>query len=177
MNNKKYKQFFLILNGPSCGGKSSVADVIKSKVPKLFNAKQDTIKWLISDYASQKYTEALEEMIHNMIKIALHHKLSVIKEGMRDSVDDLKKIATKAKVPIFFANISPPKETLDARFKIRIEAKKHGAKIGNTNTKRFYELKKFYEDTKVETPLEFNNSLLSSEEIANKIMDYIENNT
>ena len=46
-------QFILILNGPSCGGKSSIADILMSKYEGLFNSKGDKIKWLISQYESK----------------------------------------------------------------------------------------------------------------------------
>lgn len=173
-NNQTIPQFFLIINGPSCGGKSSVAEAIQSKVKSSFNARQDKIKWLISDYESEKYTEVLQEMMYKMIDTALGHKLSVVKEGLHEGAEKFKQLAEKHNIPIFFANVTAPEEILKLRFQERIEAKKQGAKIGNVSHERFEKLKQQYEDSKVNTPLEFDSSKQSPEEIADEILKYIE---
>jgi predicted kinase len=171
------KQFFLILNGPSCGGKSTTADAIKEKLPKVFNARQDRIKWLISDYGLGKYKTVVEEMVFSMIEIALNNKLSIIKEGVLDKPTKFETLAKKHKVPFFIANISAPEETLQKRFKKRLVAVKKGAKIANTSQERFNFLMKLHEETKTKTELEFDSSKITPEEIANKIINYINNSS
>ena len=167
----KQEQFFLVLDGPSCGGKSSVADVIQSRLPGVFNARLDKIKWLISDYASKRYDTVLEEMMFAMTEATLKHDLSVVWEGSGRLLRSLKQLAAKQNVPIVFANISAPKDVLHSRFQERIEAKAQGARVANTDVSRFERVRQLYEETKVDTPLEFDSSTQSPAETADDIVD------
>lgn len=166
-------QFFLAVNGPSCGGKSSVAKALASRIPGLFNAKRDHVKWLISDYASERYTDVLKDMLAGMIDAALAHGLSVVKEDLHEKPERLERLGSKHGVPIYFVNVTAPQDVLRARFRERIEAKKRGAKIANTSWERFELLRQRYENNKVSTPLEFDSSQQSPDGIAEKILSHI----
>lgn len=150
-----------------------MAEVLKSRLPRVFNAKQDQIKWLISDYASKRYQEVLGEMIFSMMEIAFKHGLSVVKEGMWGSSELLKQLAAKQNVPLFFVNISAPIAVLQSRFQERVHNQKQGAKIANIDPVRFEKIRRVYEETKIDTPLEFDSSVQSPEEIADEIISYI----
>jgi uridine kinase len=75
------KPFFLIINGPSCGGKSTVSKIIHEKWSEIYLASGDKIKWQISDYKSSVYMGAVYKMVLATIKVALQHGLSILKEG------------------------------------------------------------------------------------------------
>lgn len=167
------KRFCLVLNGPSCGGKSSVAEALTKRYGGIFNAKRDGIKWLISDYASGKYVGVLDEMLIATQGIALAHGLSVLQEGWRPEPDRLVDLARKHKVPIYFANVSAPREVLQERFRERVTVKKEGARIANKDPGRFEELHQLYESTKVQTPLEFDSSQQSPDEMVDEIVAHI----
>ena len=166
-------EFLLLVNGPSCGGKSTVSKILLEKYGNIFNAKGDHIKWLISDYDAPTHRGVVHEMTIELIKIALANGLSVLKEGGLFESEKLVQIANEHNVPFFVSNISAPREVLDARFLERIESKKNGAKISNVDPKRFNELYEMYLNTKIESPLEFDSSKQSPEEIADIISDYI----
>lgn len=168
------KQFMLIVNGPSCGGKSATADIFFERYGGIFNAKGDHIKWLISDYDAEIYRGVVHEMTLELIEVALRNKLSVLKEGALFEPGKLVQIAKDFNVPLFVANVSAPKNILEKRFLERIEAKKKGAKIANIDPKRFWELNEMYLATKVDSPLEFDSSLRSPQEIADDISGYIQ---
>jgi predicted kinase len=176
MSRKKLspKQFLLVINGPSCGGKSSVANVILEKYGGIFHAKSDTIKWLISGYKPAEQREAVHQITMATIRVALEHKLSVIKEGALYESEKLARLAKKLRVPYFVANVSAPKEVLRKRFRMRIEAKKKGARIANTSPKRFWELHEMYLENKTASPLEFDSSRQSPQAIAKAIVGYIQ---
>lgn len=170
------KQFFLVINGPSCGGKSEAAKVILERYGGIFNGKSDTIKWLISDYYSDTHRDIVYEITLAAISAALHQGLSVLKEGCLFNFDRLKKIAEEVRVPLFVANIEAPDDVLKKRFLERVEAKKRGARIANVDPKRFEELKKIYLSTKKESSLEFDSSQQKPEEIVDAIVIYLREN-
>ncbi|MFC1644986.1 hypothetical protein ACFL08_03095 [Patescibacteria group bacterium] len=170
------KQFILILDGPSCGGKTTTADIILDSFGGIFDAKNDQIKWLISGYVSSTYGRIADEMTMGAARVALKNGLSVLRQGAMYGIDDVKKIAEEFDVPVFVANISAPKEVLDERFCERIEAKKQGARISNVDPVRFSEMCDMHLKTKIETPLEFDSASQSPEEIASSIVEYIKEN-
>lgn len=167
------KQFLLILNGPSCGGKSAVSDIIFETYGSIYKAKSDAIKWLISDYDANLHRGVVHIMTFETMRVALSHGLSVMKEGGSWEPEKYVALAGMAHVPLFIANVEAPWAVLAARFEARKEAKKQGAKISNTDPKRFKELYDMYIDTKMKTELEFDSSTQSPEEIAGKIVFYI----
>ena len=170
------KQFFLIVNGPSCGGKSTVSDVIFDRYHGIFKGKYDVLKWLISDYTSLPYRTMVTEMTHETMRIALSYGMSVMKEGALYEPEKLINLAKEFNIPLFIVNVTAPKEILDERFQKRIAAKKNGAKIANVDPARFEELYAMYLETKMSTPLEFDSSKQSPEEIADSIVSYIREN-
>ncbi|MBN1175563.1 hypothetical protein JXA48_02885 [Candidatus Woesearchaeota archaeon] len=138
------KQFFLIVNGPSCGGKSSLIKILKSQLENIFSASRDKVKWLISDYAYKDHKEIVDEMMFEMISVALKRGLSVIKDGLLEPADNYVELAKSFDVPIYFVNVF-----------------------------RFDELTQIYETYKVSSSLEFDTSVNSSEYIADVVIDYI----
>ena len=82
-------------------------------------------------------------------------------------------MAQERNIPLFVANIEAPWEVLSERFKKRIEAKKQGARIANTDPAGFKERFDAYNLTKMETPLSFDSSQQSPEEIARIISQHI----
>ncbi len=168
------KQFLLVVNGPSCGGKSTVCNVLFEQYNGIFNAKGDTIKWLISNYESKTYRTLVHEMVAATMHIALSHNLSVIKEGALYEPEQYIDIAKQANVPIFFVNVEAPWEILTERFEKRIEAKQLGnKKIANTDPVRLKELYDMYLETKMQTELNFDSSKQNPEEIADEVVRYI----
>jgi chloramphenicol 3-O-phosphotransferase len=170
------KQFILILDGPSCGGKTTVANVIMDMLGGIFDAKNDQIKWLISDYSPTAHGAIVDKMMVEAIRVAIKNGLSILKQGTMFGTDGILQIAKELGVPVFTVNISAPKEILDERFLERIEAKKKGAKISNVDPDRFTEIYNTYLKKKMNTPLEFDSSIQSPEEIVYAIFEHIRSN-
>jgi hypothetical protein len=167
------KQFVLVINGPSCGGKSSVSDILFGKYGGIFKAKFDALKWLISDYDPKVHRPVVHDMVIETIRTALGHGLSVIKEGAFQEKVTYAELAAAAGASLYTANIEAPWDVLTARFQARIEAKKEGARIANTDPVRFKELYDMYEEAKSPTELVFDSSKQNPEEIAETIATYI----
>jgi len=167
------KQFLLILNGPSCGGKSTVSDILFEKFGGIYKAKNDAIKWLISDYDANSQRGIVHEMTLETMEVALSHGLSVMKEGGLWEFGSYVKMAKDHNVPVFVANIEAPWDILFSRFEFRIEAKKNGEKIANVDPVRFKELYDMYQKNKTKSELEFDSSEQTPEQISGVIASYI----
>lgn len=162
-------QFLLVLHGPSCAGKSTISDIIFKQYGGIFKGKSDTIKRLISDYDYPTHRDMVGEMTLATMKIALAHGLSVLKEGGLYGLPELVSISKETQVPLFMVNIAAPWEVLLERFQVRKENPLPNVKI-NTDTTRFKEVYDEYLATKMETPLEFDSSKQTPEEIVATIV-------
>jgi predicted kinase len=172
------KQFLLIINGPSCGGKSSVVKVMMERYAGLYLGKYDAIKRLISDYTAGAYEEVVYEMVWATMRVALHRGFSVVKEGSLLATEKLLEHAEESGVPLFVANIEAPEEVLLRRFKERVEESKDNPDIpiSNTSLDRFKELQKKYFNVKMDSPLEFDSSTETPEEIVDQIVEHLREN-
>lgn len=161
-----------MINGLSCGGKSSVTEILLSKNKNLFRVSTDKIKWFISKYDWNKHSEIIYRLSIELAKAALSEGFSLLIEGMNlDHKDkDFKLIAKKNKMNFFEVNIEPPFAIALKHFKNRIkESKLTGTKISNKNEKRFRDICRVYFENKNEKIPSFDSSILSPEEIAKKI--------
>lgn len=170
------REFMLIVNGPSCGGKTTVSELFLKRFKNVFNASGDKIKWLLSDYNAEIHKGIIHDMILEIIKVALKNNLSVLKQGALYEAEVLLKIAKENNIPVFIANVSAPDEVLKKRFEERILAQKEGARISNVNKERFWQLNQIFLSSKMESPLDFDSSTQSPEEIVDTIAEYIKNN-
>lgn len=167
------RQFFLLFNGPSCGGKSTVSDIIFERYGGIYKAKGDVIKWLISDYQPNEHRRIVHLMTMETLRIALAQGLSVMKEGGSWEPEAYAELSKAANVPLVVVNIEAPWEVLLSRFEKRIEAKKQGMQISNTDPKRFKEIYDRYLSTKVKSELEFDSSKETPEQIVEQIVFYM----
>ena len=176
---KKGKKFILVIYGPSCGGKSSVIDLLISKHENLFRVSQDKIKWLISRYDKNKHTEIVYSFLVNLAKDAVSKKFSLVVEGgnvAKNKVKDFRLLAKKNKMDFFELNREAPFDTAKERFKERVKgAKLKGWRVSNKSLKRFKELYNLHEEKKNKKTPTFDSSVLTTEKIVKEIENIIFN--
>ena len=165
-------QFILVLHGPSCGGKSTVSDIIFKKYGGIFKGKSDTIKRLISDYDNTIHHDLVGIMTIETMRVALEHGLSVMKEGGLYGLNEMVALSHMHNIPLFIVNISAPWDILLKRFEVRIANPIAGVKI-NTDHTKFKEIFDQYHATKIDSPLTFDSSIQSPEEIVAAIISAI----
>ena len=164
------KPFVIIIDGPIGAGKSSIANLLHSKLKRTAIIRLDRIKHLISDYnQSHKDLQLASDVGNAMVLIYLQNKINVIvekaftKEAFLKSF--IKNLKNKARIFIY---------QLDAPLKIRIKRVKkrpipYDAKKRPTlkkirdNSSHFYEFR--YKKAK-----EFDTSKLSTKKIVNEIL-------
>lgn len=166
----------LLINGPMCSGKSSVAELLLKKWPGSFRVSGDKIKWLISDYSADKYsgTGTVNRMLFKLAEAAIAENLSLIIEGnigiMKNWRTKYADLAARNNLRFVEFNIEADFETLKKRFEERIA---NAEKIGGHISVRTLEgMKERYDayvslrDSKIKS---FDSFAISPEEIALEI--------
>ncbi len=173
------KRFILIIQGPMCSGKSSVAKILISKYPELFHASGDNIKWFISDYSAEKYSGKgiITRLLSSLVSQAVLESLSVLIEGnvgLQKDVKIFSDIAEKNEFNFIQVNIEAPYNVLLDRFNKRVEdalEKKTNISVKTEeNMKKRYE---GYQEFKDKTLPTFDSSKMSPEKIADEIQSLI----
>ena len=141
-------QFLLLLNGPLCGGKSTLIKYMSDTYAGLFVASTDAIKWQISDFTPETYKRTISEMIVEATEVALKDNLSVVGEGLGlmsypDLRDRYYELGEKYDARVLEANIEAPYESLRERFFERVDkGAENGEKLAVTTEE---EMKKRYD--------------------------------
>lgn len=163
----------VILNGPSCVGKSSVVTELGKLQPNLFHLAFDRVKWSFLDYTSGSHTEEIYKLLMLIEEEAIRNEWPLIHEGglypkyLQSIID----VAEKAGYRSLCINLTAPKEVLLTRFKQRVEeVTLLNKKIGNTKEDRFWEIYDITEQGKDQSAPTYDTSVMTSEDIAKEIV-------
>lgn len=170
------EKVFIIINGPSCAGKSSVVTEIGKIHPELFHLCYDRLKWSYFDYNYATHSERVYELLALLETYAIGNGLSMIKDGglYRDKIGHLMQIAKDAGYRIVEVNITAPPDVLIERFRKRVEeVTALNKKISNTSEGRFWEIHEQTEAHTDKTLPTYDTSKMTSEEIAKEIISLI----
>ncbi|MDA3836486.1 MAG: hypothetical protein PF542_02585 [Nanoarchaeota archaeon] len=171
----KFPKFILILNGPSCAGKTTVRREFTSKYGRIFAPKGDVIKWMISDYEGSKDRAKVVNMVGGLIEGAIKEGFSVVHDWSITDIQrvELKSLAVKYKLAFIEVNIEADFETISDRFDVRIEEARNGAKISMTDP---FVMRGFYDEymkSKDNSLPTFDSRKDSAEQIVKKIISLI----
>ncbi len=167
------KLFLLIVDGMTGAGKTSVSKLLSEQIPRVAVIGIDKVKRFISDFERGERDNTIsKDIIFEMTKKYLDHKISVIVEQPFKSEEELKKyevLAQKYSIPIYkvqlFAN---PKIAFQ---RVLIRQKSREIKVPEDRIKRNISLFKNKEDKGF---IVIDTSNISSEEIQDKILKIIE---
>lgn len=171
MNNS---QFLLILNGPMCAGKSTVADMYMQR-DHMFRGAFDAAKWLISKYSVDSgvthHREIAMKVVFHMVSAAIESGLSVVVDGgFLGYRNQYRELAEKHNIAFLILNIEAPLHILEERYKKRIE---HAVSTGNekilTSMQGFYERYQWYLDNNKDPDgVTFDSSVMTPDEIVSE---------
>lgn len=168
------KQFIAIINGPMGAGKTTVAEILKKKVPNTAFISVDKIKWFVSDFdRTSEQNQVAMEVVMAMSKVYLSNGLSIvydqglIKPGRFKQITDL---AKGKDIKLFHFRLEAPKEILIERIKNRpkplLASKKVPLERARTNIDKYFENQK-------DDGIIFNTTILSPEDVADNIRNII----
>lgn len=168
-------KFILVIYGPQCSGKSTVVKLIMEKYPEVFHASLDKIKWLISDYTAEKYSDkgTVGRLNLALARQAAAEGFSLVAEGNSRFVEEIgsyAEIADKHKIRLIRVNIEAPYGVLLDRFNLRVEsAKVQKTKISVTDEQGMKERYDRYQKNKDAQIPTFDSSKMSPSEILTEI--------
>ncbi len=159
----------IIINGPSCAGKSTIIDKIFETKQDIFWLKFDSVKRFFVDYIPSVDKQKVTDLVVVIGKDRMEKDEDILCENHIQEVIDF---AKEKSYSIYEYNIEAPYETLLERFRARLLNIKEGLKINTSEEKHRETYDKYLvrKDMNVKT---FDTSLQSAEEIAKEILSDI----
>ncbi len=174
---KCMEKTLIVINGPTCVGKSAVITELGKLRKGFFHLSYDRVKWCFLDYKSGSHADEIYRMLEALMKECVATGTSVIKDGglYKEKIVPLVELAKDADYKIVEVNLEAPKDVLIKRFEDRVErANKNGREgFANLSEERFWELNEMYEFSKNGELKTYDTSLMSSEEIAKDILSLV----
>lgn len=119
------KKYILILYGPMCSGKSTVAKIFLEKTPWVFHLSGDKIKRMISSYTPREYLWVMNNMMVDIAESAVKNWLPILVEWNVWLQNEVRKkyqsLANKHWYKFIEINIEAPVEILEERFLERVK--------------------------------------------------------
>lgn len=167
-------QKIIFLYGPSCSGKSTIADEIM-KHENFFHVHYDRIKWLISDYHrdNKNQTDLIFATLMHMINEGIERDFDILIEGLGLELFEKVKTFYQARCEVLPIRVTADKKILEKRFLERVESAKNSKrKISNLSIDVFWQLyEKFNQDLGYGETID--TSDISIEETLNKMNVYL----
>ena len=143
---------FIMLNGHSCGGKSTIVKRLMAERGRLYQLSYNSQKWLFSKYSHATHHEDVLTLLLAIAESVCGVKYDIISDGglFRETREKLFDIARRHGHEITEINLEASFEVLEKRFADRLESTKVDPtrKISNTSKDRFKELYDIYEAEK-----------------------------
>ena len=161
----------IIVNGPSCVGKSTIIDLLFKVKVDIFWLKYDAIKRLFIDYSYPKDFDKIMKLLTLIGKDRIDNEDDILIEGplYRFAFENIFEYA-KHKGYIFYEfNLEAPVEVLIKRFENRVRLPINGIKI-NTSIDRYLEIIDSYEKFKNKDAKTFNTSIMSAKAISDDML-------
>ncbi len=160
------KQYILLVSGPLCSGKTSLAEVFMKKETRVFRASFDTIKRLISNFDAEKNRGIVTELVFSLSKEAFKKNFSLYVEGSASIFEKMrefyKTLAEENNIIFLEINLEAPIEVLKKRLEERV---KSGKALVVTNMEQFMRRYNLYIEHKDSTLETYDTSKNTPEEI------------
>lgn len=170
------QQFILLINGPTNVGKSTTVELLMSRHEKIFRTAYDKIKWLISDYSSEKYHTDVTDLVLVLAEAALNKGFSLVADGalLKKTREKYHLLANKNNIKFFEVNLEAPFSILESRFHDRIaNAKNTGTKISITTLEGMKKVYARYMENQTHNIPTFDTSILTPEQVVVAIEELI----
>ena len=165
----------IIINifGPSTAGKSTVSDLLRKEIDRLYVVDFDVVKHQLTNYHWQRDRAVMTDLSWRLLEQATSTGLAIL--GLLpppQSIDDndkMKQIADAAGYTLLSVEITAPESVLVARYKERLQKLEELGKVGHLKTLDEFVaiLRKGY--VRPDGTLSFDSSALVPEEILGRL--------
>lgn len=164
----------ILLNGPSCSGKSTVVKSILRQRKHLFHLSYDSLKWSFSQYSPNEQADDVRTALLSLAGSVFKMKYDVICDSVlfREWRVRLLDLALKYSYGVEEINFEASQETLLNRFDQRVADAftNPERKISNLSKERFRELCDTYAKEKSVSATTFRTDQLSIDELTEAFM-------
>lgn len=158
----------IILSGPVCSGKTTVADILMKRAERYFHLSYDSLKWQFSQYSSGKYPEEILALRLSMLRTLCELKYNVLTESTHATTrQNHIKIAQEHDYEVIEINLEANRKVLLDRCLRRNEAVPPNKVV---SIKRFDEVLELYEREKNPNAITFRTDTQGIEEISKAIL-------
>ncbi len=165
---------FIILNGGSCSGKSTIAKNILKQRDRLFYLSYDAVKWSFSKYSPDEHFDDVHAVMLSMAQVLCEMKYDIITDSglWIEWREKLLGVPRSHGYDIIEINLDAEYETLAKRFDERVEKALASPekRISNISKDRFKELYDIFQKEKNPSAITFRTDAQSIEEISESIM-------
>lgn len=168
---------FIMLNGCSCSGKSTVVKRVMAEKENFYQLSSDPQKWLFSKYDKNNHFDDLRKIMKSLAETVCEMSYNIICDSAlhREDREELLGIARKHEYEIIEINLEADYEVLAKRFDERVEKAltTPNAKISNTSKERFKELYDIFNSEKNLSAIVFHTDTQSVDEVVESILKLI----
>ncbi len=167
---------FIMVNGASCAGKSTIVDQILTHKERYFRLSYDALKWLFSQYRPTTHYNDVSTLVGAVLERVSTMEYNIVCDGglHREWRESLFSIVRPRGYEVVEINIEAAYDVLLKRFDERVaDALVNKSKrISNTSVERFKELFDTYEAEKNPSAITFRTDSESIDEIVRKVLAY-----
>lgn len=173
MKNTTYKKFVIHFVGYPCAGKTTLEDILKEKINKVYSICYDKEKWQLSGYERNKDSELIKDITKGLFEVVCKMGNSILLLSPTDTEEEYhfyKDIAVKYGYEFISIELTAPQDVLITRFRKRVkESREKNFPISVTDENIFIQdlSKSFF------TPndkISFDTSVIKMEDIADEVI-------
>jgi len=164
----------LILNGPSCAGKSTAVKQIMSQKDQLFHLSYDSLKWSFSQYSPEKHSTQVHTLMLAVAISTFKMKCDIICDSgvlYKDWREKLITLSTEHGYDIVEINLEANFDILSQRFDERVKKalSQPEVRMSNFSKKKHQKLYEDYQKENNNKALTLRTDIHSPEEIVSEI--------
>ena len=167
---------FIIVNGPSCTGKSTAVNQVLEKFPHFYKLSYDAQKWHFSKYDRTTHFDDVHTVVRALAETVCKLKYNIICDSALYKKDRefLFEIVKKHGYEIVEINLEAEYEVVAKRFDERVASAlaNKSKTISNTSKERFKEIYDIYQAEKNLDAIEIRTDTNTPEEVAKQMFVY-----
>jgi predicted kinase len=165
---------FIMLNGSSCSGKSTLVQKILENKENYYQLSYDSLKWSFSQYKPNTHFNDVRKLVRAVAESICEMKYNIVCDSAlhQETRDALLRIPKEHGYEIIEINLEADYEILAQRFDERVDAAlaKQSKRISNTSKERFKEIYDIYQSEKNPSAITFRTDTETIESVTEKVL-------